>query len=86
MNVAIEPTSAAAPASAAREDPSRRDPNVEWIDPEGDDWFARVYLELVGEPHQARPGSRPAPKLEFWFGQLVHLRQAWRSRDELLVH
>ncbi len=38
----------------------------EWIDPEGDDWFAAIYHELAQESPQAT-GDRPAYELEHWF-------------------
>ena len=39
----------------------------EWVDPEGDDWFAQIYRELATdlEPASAR---RPPADLVHWFG------------------
>jgi hypothetical protein len=39
----------------------------EWIDPEGDDWFAAVYREVARDP-RAAVGEKPATELEHWFG------------------
>jgi Sec-independent protein translocase protein TatA len=43
-------------------------PPAEWIDPEGDDWFATIYRELTQEPNSPVPSSEHSPELEHWFG------------------
>ena len=51
-------------------------PVSEWIDPEGDDWFADIYRELTDGPVAcvaAAAGSavlagRLRPEVEHWFG------------------
>jgi hypothetical protein len=75
MNVAvIEPASSLAAAAAAREaDLHAEALKSEWIDPEGDDWFAALYLELTQGSAVAAAGfasapTRPRPELEHWFG------------------
>ena len=69
MNVAVvEPTSQQSAASADREGaPSKTGHQAEWIDPEGDDWFASIYRELTGESGSPSYDSH-APELEHWFG------------------
>ena len=39
----------------------------DWIDPEGDDWFAAIYRELAQESVSAL-GRPPATELDHWFG------------------
>ena len=76
MNVAvIEPASSLAAAVAAREtDPDVEAFQSEWIDPEGDDWFAALYRELTGASAVgtaagfALAPTRPRSELEHWFG------------------
>ena len=69
MNVAVvEPTSTHT-ASADRESgPQKPGQQAEWIDPEGDDWFATIYRELTQEPNSPVPSSEHSPELEHWFG------------------
>jgi hypothetical protein len=69
MNVAVvEPTSALTPAPAGRDGGlPKTSPQVEWIDPEGDDWFASIYRELIGEPRSPSYDNH-RPDLEHWFG------------------
>jgi len=69
MNVAVvEPTSTQEPAPEGREGGLPKTSHlVEWIDPEGDDWFASIYRELTGEPG-ATSNDKLAPELEHWFG------------------
>jgi hypothetical protein len=67
MNVALEPTSTAAPDRDIRQPgPEPVGGHSEWIDPEGDDWFSSIYRELTQESSAA--GDQPAPEVEFWFG------------------
>jgi hypothetical protein len=69
MNVAVvEPTSTPTRAPAGRDGglPTASQ-QVEWIDPEGDDWFASIYRELTREPG-ASSYDEHAPELEHWFG------------------
>lgn len=40
----------------------------EWIDPEGDDWFAAIYRELTRGTEPGASTEGPAPELEHWFG------------------
>jgi hypothetical protein len=40
----------------------------EWIDPEGDDWFAAIYQELIRGAAPTISTERPIPELEHWFG------------------
>lgn len=37
----------------------------EWIDPEGDDWFAQIYRELVSGPDAADPAEVDS---SYWLG------------------
>jgi hypothetical protein len=39
----------------------------DWIDPEGDDWFAAIYRELAQESVSTL-GRPPATELDHWFG------------------
>ena len=69
MNVAVvEPASTLTPAPAGRDGGlPKTSQQVEWIDPEGDDWFASIYRELTGESGSPSYDSH-APELEHWFG------------------
>jgi hypothetical protein len=69
MNVAvIEPASSLAAAVAVHEtDPDVEALQSEWIDPEGDDWFAALYRELTQGSAKAE-AVRPIHELEHWFG------------------
>ena len=69
MNVAVvEPTSTVSSAAADRDAGLPAPPHqVEWIDPEGDDWFASIYRELTQEP-SATSTERRGPEFEHWFG------------------
>ena len=68
MNVALEPTSAAAPEPAAGEIGLRPiGGHSEWIDPEGDDWLSSIYRELTQEPAPAARDDH-APDPSYWFG------------------
>lgn len=69
MNVAVvEPTSTQGAASEVHNGRfSTTSHQAEWIDPEGDDWFASIYRELTGEPG-AVVIDKCAPEFEHWFG------------------
>jgi hypothetical protein len=69
MNVALlDPTPSSCRTREVSIDPGFAGA-AEWIDPEGDDWFAAIYRELTAEagPIEAAPSSRQ-PELEHWFG------------------
>ncbi len=66
MNVAIEPDSAPQPSNRSV-GPAGAIHYSEWIDPEGDDWFASIYRELTDEPVEA-PVDQPASDPAYWFG------------------
>ena len=77
MNVAvIEPASISRATPEARQSRPAASPISEWIDPEGDDWFAEIYRELNDGPvasDAAAAGSavlagRLRPEVEHWFG------------------
>jgi hypothetical protein len=40
----------------------------DWIDPEGDDWFAEIYRELTRETATASLGDQLDPERDHWFG------------------
>ena len=69
MNVAVvEPTSTPTTAPAERESGLQAPGHQsEWIDPEGDDWFASLYRELTQESATV-PATKHAPELDHWFG------------------
>ena len=69
MNVAVLEPAASLPQEPV---PTERGfvaigPVSDWIDPEGDDWFAAIYRELSQESVSAL-GLRPATELDHWFG------------------
>ena len=70
MNVAVLEPVAAHPQASSVADPAEGPGQVsEWIDPDGDDWFAAIYRELVHDPTSAptdRDRSMPGP--DHWFG------------------
>ena len=41
---------------------------AEWIDPEGDDWFAVIYRELAGQSEAVERTDQPMAELDHWFG------------------
>ena len=70
MNVAvldrdIRPIRAAADLDQAPEPVGH---TREWIDPEGDDWFAVIYQELIRGTEAAASPQFTAPEPEHWFG------------------
>ena len=40
----------------------------DWIDPEGDDWFAEIYRELTRETGTSGVGEQLDPERDHWFG------------------
>jgi len=61
----IRPTRAAAELAHAPEPVGH---TTEWIDPEGDDWFAAIYEELIRGTEAAASPKFTAPEPEHWFG------------------
>ena len=61
----FRPTRAAAEPAHAPEPVGH---TCEWIDPEGDDWFAYIYQELIRGTEAAASPQVSAPEPEHWFG------------------
>ena len=71
MNVAVlNPTARPAGVSAERVSAVELPGTTgEWIDPDGDDWFAEIYRELTRETGTSSVGEQiPAPECDHWFG------------------
>ena len=40
----------------------------EWIDPEGDDWYAELYRQIASDEDRATSSPSLAPDPGYWFG------------------
>jgi hypothetical protein len=69
MSVAVlEPTSGEHDRTGSTSSGQSIDQPSEWIDPEGDDWFAAIY-RLLTQDAAPRVGRAFAPhEIEHWFG------------------
>ena len=69
MNIALfDPAGSFAPTPGGQvHAPERIGSASEWIDPEGDDWFAAIYRELAQESASGTTGQ-PEPDIDRWFG------------------
>jgi hypothetical protein len=69
---AMEPGLAAVVGQSERggSEPRPRAANAvaEWIDPEGEDWFASIYWELADTAEQRTIADESTPEPAFWFG------------------
>jgi hypothetical protein len=70
MNVTVLDTAASTAKAGAvrRHEPEDGSQVAEWIDPEGNDWFAVIYRELAGQSEAVQRTDQPMPELEDWFG------------------
>ncbi|MGA3029384.1 MAG: hypothetical protein ABSE58_01430 [Candidatus Limnocylindrales bacterium] len=67
MNVALEPASTSSASRIPDCSPERCGQHSEWIDPEGDDWFASIYRELT-EESATTAVDQASSDLAYWFG------------------
>lgn len=69
MNIAqLDPAGSFAPTPAGQvRGPEGIGSAAEWIDPEGDDWFAAIYWELAQESESGTTGQLE-PDIDRWFG------------------